>query len=331
MTYHVAPVVGARPRVGVSDDARREALALPLTHRFSLGAEITSVQQAFLDAHGFILFAQVARPEEVARILAEVDAVQARWFAEGRKAVYGIPLFVGRGVEGEPFIQRFAFTSVFSPFIHDFVRDPRFEPVRSLVGEGTRVGDREKDGVVVNRNLNVPGSAYPRLGWHTDGLRALFYGRMPGPMLNVGLHFDRVRREDGGLRIIPGSHRQSFWDMCFHKPYFVYHRPDPREIAIETEPGDLTVHDGRTWHRVQGSPHEGPRSLRRTMYVPYLTDAYSPKAEDAPTPLYHHLGVVLRKVQALRAQRPLARAARRTRGPFGRGRLGHRPRTSPRG
>ena len=29
----------------------------------------------------------------------------------------------------------------------------------------------EKDGVVVNRFLNMPGSAHPRLGWHTDGLR----------------------------------------------------------------------------------------------------------------------------------------------------------------
>jgi Phytanoyl-CoA dioxygenase (PhyH) len=279
-------------------DARRIALRLPLDTRFQLGDEITSVQAAFLDEHGFILFGGVARPDEVRTICAEVDGVQERWLAEGRRTVRGIPIFVGRDPAGKPFIQRFAFTSTFSDYLKTFVRDERFGPVRSLIGSNTRVGDEEKDGVVFNRNLNVRGSAYPRLGWHTDGLRALFYGRLPGPMLNVGLHLDRVTKVDGGLRIIPGSHKQGFLSMCFGKPYFVDHRPDPREIAVETEPGDLTVHDGRTWHRVQASPQVGWASLRRTMYVPYLTDAYSPKQEGARTPFYHQLGRGLRWLKA---------------------------------
>jgi hypothetical protein len=148
-----------------------------------------------------------------------------------------------------------------------------------------RIGDREKDGLVFNRNLNVPGSAYPRLGWHTDGLRDLFLDRaVPGPMLNVGLHFDREMKVDGGLRILPGSHRQGFLAMLARKPYFVDHRPDRDEIAVETEPGDLTVHDGRTWHRVERSPYVGWRSLRRTMYVPYVVeDPVLPSARAHPS------------------------------------------------
>ena len=59
---------------------------------------------------------------------------------------------------------------------------------------------------------------------------------------------------------------------------------------METRPGDLTVHDGRTWHRVERSPHVGRRSLRRTMYVPYLVDAPKPKTEASGTPFYHALG-----------------------------------------
>lgn len=283
-------------------EALRSARELPLSSRFALGPRITPLQQAFLDEHGFIVFGNVASREELIAIDAEVQAIQERWLTEGRAKVYGIPLFVGRDGEGAPFIQRFAFTSVFSELVRAFVRDARFDAVRSLIGEGTRVGDEEKDGVVFNRNLNVPGSAYPRLGWHTDGLRDLFYLRKPGPMLNVGLHFDRVTAEDGGLRIIPGTHRQGFFGMCFHKPYFVAHRPDPREVAVETYPGDLTVHDGRTWHRVEASPHTGWRSLRRTMYVPYLKDAYQPKSEDSPTPLYHHLGRALRWLRRRRAR-----------------------------
>ena len=105
---------------------------------------------------------------------------------------------------------------------------------------------------------------------------------------------------DRELRIIPGTHKQGFWKMCFHKPYFVSHGADVREVAVETEPGDLTVHDGRTWHRVEQSPHVGPRSLRRTMYVPYLTQPYEPKREDSPTPFYHHLGRFLRYLKSFR-------------------------------
>ncbi len=286
------------PRPVVSAADRAEADALPLSHRFTLGAAITPVQQAFLDRHGFLVFARVASPEEVRRILEEVDLIQTRWLAEDRKEVFGIPLFVGRGVSDEPFIQRFAFTSCFSDYMRAFLDDERFLPIQGLIGDGARVGHREKDGLVFNRNLNVPGSAYPRLGWHTDGLRALFYGRMPGPMLNVGMHFDTIREEDGGLRLIPGSHTQGFWDMLTRKAHFVSHGVDPQEIAVETEPGDLTVHDGRLWHRVQQSPHTGARSLRRTMYVPYITDAYSPKGEGSRTPPYHHLGRVARDVKA---------------------------------
>lgn len=273
-------------------------MSLPLTTRFQLGPEITAEQQAFLDEHGFLVFDRVATPDEVAAILADVERVEAEWLAEGRKKVNGIPVVVGKDGGGNPMIQRLAFSSCFSPVIHQFVRDPRLAPIRGLIGDNTRVGDREKDGVVVNRYVNAPGSLRGRLGWHTDGLRDLFYLRMPKQMLNVGLHFDRITAADGGLRVIPGTHRQGFWDMLARKPYFVDHRPDPEELVIETEPGDLTVHDGRLWHRVARSSRSGSVSVRRSMYVPYLTDEYQPKSESSRTPIYHYLDMARNKIRA---------------------------------
>src|SRR5262249_36254372 len=280
------------------------AIDLPLTTRFTLGTTITPEQRAFLREHGFLLFSRVAAPDEVAMLAAEMERIEARWLAEGRTRVFGIPLFFGSDEQGRPFLQRLAFTSVFSEKVHAFVRDPRFAPILGLIGEGARVGDREKDGVVFNRYLNIPGSVYPRLGWHTDGLRDLFYGRMPQEQLNVGLHLDHCARDNGGLRLLPGSHRppasprQRFWSRCFRKPYFVWHRSDPREVCVETEPGDLTVHDGRLWHRVARSRHVGLASLRRSMYLPYLTGAYEPKGDDSPTPAYHKVGEWLRGQRA---------------------------------
>jgi phytanoyl-CoA hydroxylase len=278
-----------RPSSEVSVDA------LPLSTRFELGQEITPVQQAFFAKHGFLVFGEVASPEEVGRIIVELDAIQERWIAEQRKEVNGIPLFIGKDPDGKPFIQRFTFTSMFSEPLRNFVLDSRFEPIRKMVGADARVGHDEKDGLVVNRYVNVPGSVYPELGWHTDGLRDLFYLRMPQPMFNVGLHLDKISAADGGLRLIPGSHTQGFADMCFRKLYFLDHRPDPAEIAVETLPGDLTVHDGRLWHRVQRSPHTGWASLRRSMYVPYQTGPYEPKSPESQTPFYHQLGKVLRR------------------------------------
>lgn len=261
----------------------------PLGTRFELGPEITAEQRAFLDAHGFLVFGEVLSPAEVGTILAELDSIEARWIEEGRRWVNGIPVFWGRR-DGQPFVQRFAFTSLFSDALRALIHDARFEPVRGLVASGARIGDREKDGVVVNRYLNAPGSVSPDLGWHTDGLRDLFYLRLPQQMLNVGLHLDDCPAENGGLRLIPGSHRQGFADMCFRKLYFVSRAPDPDEVAIETKAGDLTVHDGRLWHRVARSQRSGAESLRHSLYVPFLTGPYEPKHEGSRTPGYHHLG-----------------------------------------
>jgi ectoine hydroxylase-related dioxygenase (phytanoyl-CoA dioxygenase family) len=270
---------------------------LPLTTRFELGPEITAEQQGFLDEHGFLIFSKVASADELAAMLADIERVEAEWLRENRRKVFGIPVVTGFDHEGNRMIQRLAFTSCFSPVIHDFVRDPRLAPIRSLIGDDTRVGDREKDGVVVNRYVNAPGSLRPRLGWHTDGLRDLFYLRMPKQMLNVGLHFNRVTAADGGLRLIPGTHTQGFWSTLTRKPYFVDHRPDPEELVIETEPGDVTVHDGRLWHRVAQSTRTGAASFRCSMYVPYLTDEYQPKSEASKTPLYHYLDTARNKVR----------------------------------
>ncbi len=264
--------------------ARNIADALPVGARFTLRGDITPVQYAFLLKYGFIVFARVASRDEVARVLSEIDQVEAKLVKEGIQSICGVPVWFGTGPEGQPWLQRMGFSSFYSDWLESFVTDTRFEPIRRLIGEDARIGTREKDGVVFNRYINLPGSLRPNLAWHTDALRDVFYnGEMPGPMLNVGLHFDRIKPQDGGLRVIPGTHNQSAWSTLFHKVHFVSDGPDEREVAVETWPGDLTVHDGRMWHRVQASPKLGLASMRRSMYVPYVVDAYQPKDENTPT------------------------------------------------
>lgn len=66
---------------------------LPLVTKFTLGLKITPEQSAFLDEHGFLHFRSVATKEEAAMILDEARRISERWIAEGKKSVFGIPLF----------------------------------------------------------------------------------------------------------------------------------------------------------------------------------------------------------------------------------------------
>ena len=85
--------------------------------------------------------------------------------------------------------------------------------------------------------------------------------------------------------------------MLFRKAYFISHDDDENEIVVETNAGDLTIHDGRLWHRVAPSTKSPGATLRRTMYVPYLTGPYEPKSESTRTPPYHHLGRIGRVIR----------------------------------
>ncbi len=254
---------------------------------FRLGKELTPEQLAFFDAHGFIRFRAVANPAEVAELIDATAELEARFIAEERQSVLGIPLKYGRSEDDKPFINRFAFSSHYSERIKTFVNDARFEPIRSLVGDDCRLAEVEKDGVVINNFLNTPGSAYSKLGWHTDGLRDLFYLMMPKQMLNVGLYLDDCPREKGGVRVLPGTHKQGIFGTLFRKLYFLDNRPDRREVALETRAGDLTIHDGRLWHRTAQATLSGEESRRRTMYMAFVDGPFIPREESTRPPFYH--------------------------------------------
>jgi ectoine hydroxylase-related dioxygenase (phytanoyl-CoA dioxygenase family) len=256
---------------------------------FKLGAELTTEQQDFFDAHGFIRFRGFASQAECDGLAAALESLSSRFTAEERDTVLGIPLQYGERPDGSRYVQRFAYASHYSPAVASFVNDARFEPVRMLCGEDARLAEVEKDGVVVNDFIHDEGSTWRRLGWHTDGLRDLFYLTLPEPMLNVGLYLDDCPREKGGVRLIPGTHTQGFFKMAFGKLYFMDHRPDAREVALETRRGDLTIHDGRLWHRTELSKITGPESRRRTIYMAYVDGPVRQRTEESATPFYHRL------------------------------------------
>jgi len=262
---------------------------------FTLGEVLTVEQLNFFETHGYIHFKNFLNPETVPKVIKGLQDVQEEWVSENREKVNGVPIKYGIDLDGKKIVQRFAFASLFSPVLHELLKDPRLKALFPLLqAKDERIGELEKDGLVVNHYINSNASKFTKMGWHTDCLRDVFYGKKIGPMLNVGIHLDDYDPKNGGLRIIPGTHKQDLFNLIFRKKYYVSHKPDPDEIGFNISAGDLTVHDGRSWHRVECSPIVGEASRRRVMYIPFIGGEYRPKDEKSSTQFYQRLSKFVR-------------------------------------
>ncbi len=257
---------------------------------FHLEKKVTDEQLNYFSKYGIIQFKNFIDRETISSFIHEVNSVQQFLIRNNIDKVNGIPLKFGTDVNGQKLIQRVAFASQYSEILRNFLKSERIQSIVKLLGPyDGRIGENEKDGLVVNHYINTEESKFRQLGWHTDSPRDLFLGSKILPMLNVGLHLDDCPLNNGGLRVLPGTHTQGLFTLLFKKKYFVDHKPDEKEVGFEIEAGDLTVHDGRLWHRVQQSPYIGEQSRRRVMYIPVITGEYRPKHANSPTPFYHKL------------------------------------------
>ncbi|PSL47796.1 phytanoyl-CoA dioxygenase PhyH [Chitinophaga niastensis] len=270
---------------------------------FHLGEAVTDTHLAYFQKHGIIQFKNFLDKETLSVIHSEVQHVQQLLLRNSIQKINGIPLKFGTDVDGSPLIQRIAFASHYSNVLRGLLKDKRLLSLTKLLGPyNGRIGENEKDGLVINHYVNAAESQFKQLGWHTDSPRDLFLGSRILPMLNVGIHLDDCPLDNGGLRVLPGTHEQGLLKLLFRKKYFIDKNPDKKEVGFAIEAGDLTVHDGRLWHRVQQSPYTGEKSRRRVMYIPIITGAYQPKTADSPTPFYHKLAQLKQQLYGGRPQ-----------------------------
>jgi len=255
---------------------------------FKLGDTVTHEQLDFFDEHGVIVFRNFLDKEKVTTYISELQRLEKQWLDEKKDKINGIPLKFGKDEHGNLTIQRLCFSSLFSDPLHALLSDDRLKALTAFLHpyEG-RIAENEKDGLVINNYINTPNSTFTQMGWHTDSPRDLFMGQKIMPMLNVGIHLDTCLFENGGLRVLPGTHKQGMFKLLFGKKYFIDNNDDSREVGFDIFSGDLSVHDGRLWHRVKQSPKFGEESRRRVMYVPIVTGKYKPKDANSKTPFYH--------------------------------------------
>lgn len=257
---------------------------------FQLKETLTEEQKRFFGKNGFIHFKNFISKEVVKELLQEAENIQNEWITKEYTAINGVPIKFGTDIDGKRIVQRFAFLNKHSEKFANLLKDARLKGLFDLIGtEDCRIGETEKDGLVFNHYINTEESNYSQLGWHTDALRDIFQGQKIMPMLNVGIHLDNSTTDNGGLRIIPGTHNKGIGTMLFKKIYFISHKPDKKELGLNVEAGDLTVHDGRLWHRVARSPFTGEKSRRRVMYVPIVTGKFIPRDENSKPLLYQRL------------------------------------------
>jgi phytanoyl-CoA hydroxylase len=264
--------------------------------KFILNGEPTQEQITSFNLNGFIHYKKFLDEKTIQTVIEAINSLQEKWIAEKVKEVNGIPIRYGFDENNKPMIHRFAFTSLHSEEVRKLVNLPSIQSLHKLLpADDARIAENEKDGVVVNQYVNSSHSKMKQMGWHTDSLRDIFYGKRVRPMLNIGINLTDSKKVHGGLRVLKGTHKQSMYQMIFRKPYYVNNEQDENEVAIETDAGDVTVHHGHIWHRVATSEMHGGDSRRITMYIPIVCGKYTPKDEYSFTPIYHRMNIFAKK------------------------------------
>ena len=229
-----------------------DAVHLPddLTRAFTLDQDY---EQHFA-ATGFVHLRGVFRPHEIDAVLDEVDRLTAAAVpGDGRS-------WWATREDGAEVCCRVTYASLASRTIAGLAEDPRVRRLARLGPSGLAPTLDCLDGFAVV--IKTPGAVagLADLPWHQDcGL-----GGHPVicPGIQIGIQLDPATAETGQLHFLAGSQGTS----C--------HQLGPAEeqrlpvVAIDTEPGDVTVHDPHALHAAP--PPTGRGVGRRALYASFV-------------------------------------------------------------
>lgn len=214
---------------------------------------------AQLRAIGYLHMKGVFSPEEMKATADEIDRL-ASLARPGDDRSWWVTR-----EDGSSALCRLVYATMRSPLLSRVENDARVRRLGTLVDPAARVAADRMEGTAVL--LKVPGSTsgLSNIPWHQDcgmGGHGIFC-----PSVAVGIQVTGSNASTGNLLAIPGSHGQAIhyrWQECLK---------DVPVVAIDTEPGDVTVH---IQDLVHASPQPTGAGGRRTMYVTY----YPPKLWD---------------------------------------------------
>ena len=224
---------------------------LDLSRSFSLADDDADLR-GFLETAGFLVVRGVFSPEEIAALNRAVDE-QLATGAPGD----GVSWWATRS-DGEEVCCRLTYMAQRSPAAGWLADDTRLARLAALADPALRPCADRLDGIsVVIKHPDIV-SGLSDLPWHRDcgvgGHRVL----CPGVL--AGVQLDRADEANGQLHFLAGSHHHA----AQQSPPRL---PGVPTVAVDTEPGDVTLHHGHVLHAAP--PPSSPTGRRTSMYVPF--------------------------------------------------------------
>jgi ectoine hydroxylase-related dioxygenase (phytanoyl-CoA dioxygenase family) len=225
-----------RPIYGpVVVDALRDPAGAPIDlHRSFDVTDSDDDMRAYLAVAGYVHIRGVFTAEEVASYGGEVEHCRAETTPGDPFSWWSV------NAAGEEVVTRINYLDRFSRPLLELAQDARLARFAALAGDGLRVCDDRLDGpMVFIKNANVV-KGNGDLMWHVDD----GFGGHPVmcPLVQAGIQLDHANAANGQLMLLAGSHR-------YAKHWIEWGAEgDLPVVALETEPGDLTIHYGDTMH-----------------------------------------------------------------------------------
>jgi len=219
---------------------------------FSAGDDVEEMRHFFATA-GYLHIKGAFSREEVDRYGAEVERVRAATTPGDPFSWWSV------NGAGREVVTRINYLGRHSPRLQELSHDPRLLRFARLAGPDLRVCDDRLDGpMVFIKNANVV-KGNGDLGWHVDD--GLGGHPVMCPLVQAGIQLDHANAENGQLILLAGSHR-------YEKHWISWGQEgELPAVALETEPGDLTVHYGDTMHTTP--PPTAADAGRRALYYKF--------------------------------------------------------------
>jgi hypothetical protein len=246
--------------VPLYDPTRVDLSGIDLARTFTLD-DSDDEMRAYLEATGYLHVKGVFSAAEIAALNDEVDRLAAM-ATRGDDESWWVT-----DEDGKDALCRLVYAGLRSDLINDTEYDARVTRLGTLLRDDLKPSHDRMEGVAVL--LKVPGKTQglSNIPWHQDcgmGGHAIFC-----PSVGVGIQLTGSNAETGNITFVPGSHGQSL-NAAWRQ------NPDIPVVAIDTEPGDVTVHIKDVMH---ASPEPTGDGWRRTMYVSHF-----------PPSLWDHVG-----------------------------------------
>jgi len=210
----------------------------------------------FLNTAGYLHIKGVYTPEGAAGFGAEVEAVRS-------KTAPGDPFsWWSLNAAGDEVVTRINYLGRYSDMLQELSFEPRMTRYATLGNPQLRVcGDRLDGPMVFIKNPAVV-KGDGDLGWHVDD--GIGGHPVMCPLIQAGIQLDHANAANGQLMVLAGSHRYTkhwlSWGEEGNLPL----------VALETEPGDLTLHFGDIMHSTP--PPTASDAGRRALYYKFAEE-----------------------------------------------------------